>query len=136
MKYFAEDTTFFQLEIILFRGNEPYYRDKFSIRPPIGGIANRDNQVSYFGTYTAQFRQKQENLPTVQLGRLRFFNFIVPRTMPDPEMILENELFQRELEFMPSGLKPFSLVFFGVTKNNQINLASKGVYVEEQVINL
>ena len=67
--YFCEETIFFAVELTIFRGNEPYFRDKFGIRPPIEGIANRDDQVSYSGTYIAQFRHKQAGFPTVQLGR-------------------------------------------------------------------
>lgn len=67
--YFSEETTFFAVELILFSGSEPYFRDRFGIRPPIEGIANKDDQVSYSGTYTTQFRHKEVGFPAIQLGR-------------------------------------------------------------------
>lgn len=136
MGFFAEDTTFFEMELMLFTGNDPYYREKFGIRPPIEGVANRDNQVAYCGTYVAQFRRQQGDMPTAQLGRLRLVDFVVPRTLPDPEMILENKLFQCELELAPKGLTPFFLKFYGITKNRYIDLSSQGVYVEERVVRI
>lgn len=106
-------------------------RDKFWIRPPIEGIANRDDQVSYSGTYTAQFRHKQAGLPTVQLGRLRFFGFCVPRTLPDPEIILENQMFARVMKLEPEGQGSLGLKFWGTTKERQISLDVPSIFMEE-----
>ena len=132
INYFAEDTFVFDLELSAFRNEQLFFKEKFGLRPPVRGTANSDAQVTYSGTYLAQFRQTQEGLPTVQLGRLRIFDFYVPKSLPDPEVILENHLFRETIDIV-MGEGTLGLRFIGVTKGNYIDTSSKGFYVEERV---
>lgn len=133
INYFSEETLVFEVELSAFRNEQLFFKEKFGLRPPVRGTANADSQVSYSGTYLAQFRQKsQDGLPTAQLGRLRIFNFFVPRAQPDPEMILENQLFCNNVDIVVSE-GALRLGFIGMTKSNFIDASSIGFYVEERV---
>ena len=65
------------------------------------------------------------------MGRLRFLNFASRSDATDPEMVLENQLFQGKITLELEGLDGLFLKFYG---DRPINLETTGSYVEERLI--
>lgn len=130
INFFSEKTSFTEVEITL---SETNFNEKYVILPPIVGIANTDKQITYSGVYSAKFCQKQQNLPLIILGRIRLLDFFVPKGIYDPEIILEEKLFQGELELIIPNLEKLLLNFYGINKNRKINLKTNEIYIEEKI---
>ena len=100
------------------------------------GAAKTDPQITYSGTYSAQFMQKQTR--DFPMGRIRLFDFYAPLATQDPTAILGEILFRKELELIVWNLETSAnsevrLQFYGITANHRIRLGEDNIYVKERI---